>query len=187
MFCAAHNFYINPLYSLQGVWSNNDSCVAALSADLDQFISPRLTLGGVLEKVATCLGRREEMQASSGGGGKTVDDEDGEDGESDDNEEEEDDEDYDDDCYYSDDIDAAVMDDQPSQSDSAAGASKQDEVSANDFFTGQGSPAAVHRLIAGKGSSKEHVALTTFAYFVSVYIKRHLILRQALPNVFILL
>lgn len=107
------------------MWSEEDSCVASLSVDLDNLISPQLPLHSVLEKVANCLEkaqRREKGGRNGGererGNGESEEEEDSDmdDGDNDDDEEEEDD---DDDGYYGDDIDAdtaMVMDDEPCHS-----------------------------------------------------------------------
>ena len=126
------------------------------------MISASLPLNSVLEKVATCLGKRKESGASCDKDGVKVEEEEEEEGDGD---SDMDDDDDDDDCYYGEDIDVAVMDDQPSHSE---GATKGGDVSADDFFTGQGSPAAVHRLIAGKGSINYMHRSTTITYYMYV-------------------
>ena len=100
----------------QGVWSEDDSCIASLSVDLDNIISPQLPLHTVLERVATCLGKAQRGEnGSSNGGGSGRGEGEGEE-ESDMDDGDDDDDDDDDDGYYGDDIDAMAMDDEPSHS-----------------------------------------------------------------------
>ena len=109
---------------MQGVWSDEDDCIASLSVDLDNMISPQLPLGNVLDRVATCLGKAQREKGSSGDGGRgkgTEEEEEEMEGEGDggsdmDDDDDDDDDNDDDDGYYGDDIDADVMDDQPSHS-----------------------------------------------------------------------
>lgn len=96
--------------NLQGVWSEEDSCVSALSMDLDNLISAQHPLEQVLERTATCLGKRGSQVSQGGGEGEG--EEEGDTGsEMDDGEEDDDD----DDAYYGEDIDADAMDVGPSQ------------------------------------------------------------------------
>ena len=112
------------------MWSEEDSCIASLSVDLDNMVSPQLSLHSVLERVATCLEkaqRREKGRSNGGGGergkeeGEEEEESDMDDGDNDEEEEEDDDDGYygddiDDDGYYGDiDADTAV-DDEPSHS-----------------------------------------------------------------------
>ena len=100
--------------NLQCVWSEEEHCVSILSADLDNLISPQHSLEQVLERTATCLGRRE----SRGGGGEIggsshVGEEEGD--SCSDIDDDDDDDDDDSDAYYGEDIDVAAMDVGPSQ------------------------------------------------------------------------
>ena len=56
------------MYEQQGVWSDEDSCISLLSADMDTLSSPSHSLTQVLDKTAACLG--------AGGDSEGEDDED---------------------------------------------------------------------------------------------------------------
>ena len=88
----------------QGVWSEEDSCVSALSADLDNLISAQHPLEQVLERTAACLGKKESQISHEE-----------REGEEDTGSETDDGEDEDDDAYYGEDIDVDAMDVGPSQ------------------------------------------------------------------------
>ena len=84
--------------------------MSALSADLDNLISPQHPLEQVLERTAACLANSASVSGQGGAEGEEKGDTGSEgmdDGEEDDEEEEDDD---DDDAYYGEDIDADAMD-----------------------------------------------------------------------------
>ena len=126
------------------MWSSEDDCLSIISQDLEHLLQPSNTIEQILDRVCVLLETAEKGAASNKG--------------EEEEEEEEEEEGLDD--YYGDDMD--VYDDDPTEkkrleficflvlhTDTFLSNSDDKEVSANDFFIGQGSPAAVHRLLAG--------------------------------------
>ncbi|XP_019853526.1 PREDICTED: origin recognition complex subunit 1-like [Amphimedon queenslandica] len=112
------------------VWSDDTSTAQRFSPHIDYFTFNK-TLTQVLEKIKECMTTSASATSDSGG----EEEEEEEDGE--------DDEGYDyyglDDDDYNDDDDDVKEKEQNED---------EQEVSADDFFTGDGSPGAVHRLLA---------------------------------------
>ena len=136
----------------QGVWSEEEDCIGVLSLAMEQVSRPTHTLEEVLEKVVELLKPNKEQEVEEEEEEKVDDDEEEEEEE----EEEEDFEDY----YDHEDFDAGAADKwfvgTLSLSLLIHGlllippfSSSEEEESATNFFIGQGSPAAVHRLLAG--------------------------------------
>lgn len=48
---------------MQGLWSEEDSCISLLSADMDNLSSPSHTLTQVLDKAASCLGAGDDADS----------------------------------------------------------------------------------------------------------------------------
>lgn len=46
----------------QGIWSDEDSCISLLSADMDTLSSPSHSLTQVLDKTASCLGAGQDSE-----------------------------------------------------------------------------------------------------------------------------
>ncbi|XP_070574815.1 ubiquitin-conjugating enzyme E2 Q1-like [Ptychodera flava] len=119
------------------VWSDNEVCLAYLTEVQDYVTSCRdKTLQEVLAITAKSLRPVLAQPLSDSDGDEGMGDED-------DDEEDDEDMDADDDDYYAmDDEDAAADTSIPKEE------SEGDLVSADDFFTGDGSAVAVHRLLA---------------------------------------
>lgn len=122
------------------VWSEDDRCAESFPSHLVFTLTPEKSMMMVLQDVATRLGSNGSQKAEQGDKGN-----------SDDDKEEEEEEEVEEETYY-DEEDMYLE-------ESAVKESSEETLSASDFFTGQGSPAAVHRLLAdlktfNKSSSK---------------------------------